>query len=71
MTTEIQQVLLCRCGACSHWEVIQRDGKFFLLCMTCDKEFEVVLHVPKSDHLEWAGIDSKKKKWSVHHEQNA
>jgi len=58
-----QEVLLCKCGACAHWEILQKDGSNFIFCMTCSKEFQVTLQVPKSDHLEWAALDTKRKKW--------
>jgi hypothetical protein len=32
-----QEVLLCKCGASAHWEILQKDGKNYIFCMTCSK----------------------------------
>lgn len=70
-TMATQEVLLCKCGACAHWEILHKDGENFIFCMTCKREFNVTLHVPHSEHLEWVGIETKRKQWAAHHEQNA
>jgi hypothetical protein len=68
---KLEEVLLCKCGACAHWEILHRDGKNFIFCMTCGKEFEVKLLVPESEHLEWVGLEKKRKMWVAHQEQSA
>ena len=78
----VQEVLLCKCGACAHWEILHKDGKNFIFCMTCEREFPITLtihdvgqheHAKHSvqEHLEWVALDNKRKKWIAHQEHSA
>ena len=69
-----QKVLVCKCGACAHWEIIEKSGQPYIFCMTCKKEFPVKFEVHDvgqhkhakhrlAEHLEWIQLDSNRKKW--------
>lgn len=61
------QVLLCKCGVCAHWEIVKSGGGgYYIVCMSCEKDFHADISIPLSEHLEWAHIDAKRKKWKAH-----
>lgn len=53
-----RKVLVCRCGDCTHWEILhhEADGQLVakLHCVTCQEEFPVTINVPENDKLVWA-----------------
>lgn len=51
-------VLVCTCGDCSHWEIVEKKAKGvteqYLKCISCDHVFPITgLEVPEHDKLEW------------------
>jgi hypothetical protein len=53
----IVTLLICSCGDCLHWEILQRS----IICKTCGKEFPVpglgdllAEHVELHPELSWA-----------------
>ena len=50
MTTKL---LICRCGACSHWEIIHRGETTTLKCVTCGVEYPAAVSVNPHEHLQY------------------
>jgi hypothetical protein len=47
------KALVCTCGDCLHWEVIEAGEGRSILCKTCGDSFPVTIHIPPHDKLKW------------------
>lgn len=47
------RVLKCKCGDCSHWEVIHRGDECVLKCVTCKVEYKAAVTVDPHEHLHY------------------
>jgi len=48
-TPQQVELLVCKCGDCTHWEI----GHNFIMCRTCGDSFSAEITVPDHDKLIW------------------
>ncbi len=44
-------LLVCKCGDCTHWEVERDDSGDTLICKTCSLQIPVKLELEDYNHL--------------------
>ena len=47
------KLLICKCGDCSHWEVVRRGETTTLKCVTCGVEYSANIAVDPHEHLHY------------------
>jgi ribosomal protein S27E len=47
------KLLICRCGDCSHWEVIHRADDTTLKCVTCGVEYTATVTIDPHEDLHY------------------
>ena len=50
---EMTKLLICKCGDCSHWEIVRRDVDTVLKCVTCGVEYPASVTVDPHEDLHY------------------
>ena len=48
------KLLLCKCGDCSHWEIIHRGRETAIKCVTCGVEYKAEVTVDPHERLHYS-----------------